>query len=58
MPNKKQNDLDGGYFGCSFPNIFLQVYPELANQADSVFIPRIYGFKIQGRRGSKYNKQE
>jgi len=29
VPNKNQNDLDGGYFGCSFPNIFLQVYNDM-----------------------------
>jgi casein kinase II subunit beta len=58
VPQKNYHDLDGGYFGCSFSNIFLQVHPELQVHSDSVFIPRIYGFKIQGKRGSKYFKEE
>jgi hypothetical protein len=36
----------------------LQVYPELQAISDSLFIPKIYGFKILNKRGSKYFKEE
>ena len=62
MPKKKCHDVDGAYFGCSFPNILLmvlfiiiQVYPDLVPKPlESNFIPKVYGFKVYGRKGSKY----
>ena len=60
-------DIDGAYFGASFPHVFLKVSlnkltsPNLFVQHfnDQVsptprFIPKIYGFKIFGMRGSRY----
>ena len=70
IPRSKQLDIDGAYFGTSFPhifmkvrfsfvmfpylNFFLQTYPELIPNGPPKFIPKIYGFKIFGMRGSKY----
>ena len=58
MPRIKFVDIDGAYFGCSFPHIFLQTFPELmpANKPNK-YVARIYGFKIFGRKGSKYEGQ-
>jgi len=47
-------DIDGAYFGTSFPHIFLKQFPELLPKGPAKFVPKIYGFKIFGMRGSKY----
>lgn len=70
LPRQKQLDIDGAYFGASFPHVFLKVriLPSLSSTQlfvsqqhfnDTVmptprFIPKIYGFKIFGMRGSRY----
>lgn len=47
-------DIDGAYFGTSFPHIFMKTYPELNPSGPPKFIPKVYGFKIFGMRGSKF----
>jgi hypothetical protein len=49
-------DLDGAYFGGpSMPNILMKTFPNLyPNQGCIRYIPRIFGFKIFGGPGSKY----
>eukprot|EP01015_Nassula_variabilis_P029738 TRINITY_DN642_c0_g1_i6.p3 TRINITY_DN642_c0_g1~~TRINITY_DN642_c0_g1_i6.p3 ORF type:complete len:122 (-),score=7.81 TRINITY_DN642_c0_g1_i6:42-407(-) len=55
---KKCADVDGAYFGCSFPHILLQSYQELyPAPPNSVYIPRIYGFKIHTKKGSKFYEE-
>jgi casein kinase II subunit beta len=55
IPKKKCPDVDGAYFGCSFPHIFLQTFPDLyPKPPGTVYIPRIFGFKIYQKKGSKY----
>jgi casein kinase II subunit beta len=55
VPRIKFVDIDGAYFGCSFPHIFLQTFPELMpTSKPNKYVARIYGFKIFGRKGSKY----
>lgn len=55
VPRIKFVDIDGAYFGCSFPHIFLQTFPELMPTAKpNKYVAKIYGFKIFGRKGSKY----
>ncbi len=52
---KIKADVDGAYFGTSFPHMFLQTYPEFVPQQGAPpYVPRIYGFRIYGQRGSKY----
>ena len=52
-PKKKCSDVDGAYFGSSFPHILLKTYPDLIpNELPVQFIPRIYGFKLHNKRGS------
>lgn len=60
---KKPIEIDGAYFGTSFPQIFLMHYPDLnpKNKKNEHFIPKIYGFRVFGKNGSKYQcktKQE
>eukprot|EP01120_Amphizonella_sp_Union-15-10_P000326 TRINITY_DN1033_c0_g1_i1.p1 TRINITY_DN1033_c0_g1~~TRINITY_DN1033_c0_g1_i1.p1 ORF type:complete len:214 (+),score=41.10 TRINITY_DN1033_c0_g1_i1:64-705(+) len=43
----KHNQIDGAYFGTTFPHLFLQVFPELIPSPPKYsYVPRIYGFKI------------
>lgn len=46
-PKRKHKELDGAYFGMSFPQIFLQGYPALMPlEIPRPFAARIYGFKL------------
>ena len=54
---------DGIYFGTSFPQAFLINFPDLDPKVISSkrYIPKLYGFRIFGKYGSKYyseNKEE
>jgi len=43
----RHNNLDGSYFGTTFPHLLLQTYPELVPTKPSFsYVPRIFGFKI------------
>lgn len=58
-PKKKLSDVDGAYFGCSFPHIFLKTYPDLAPKEKVIkYIPKIFGFKIFGKEGSIFQEQK
>ena len=55
IPKKKSPDVDGAFFGCSFPHILLQSFPDLTpNMGVTVFVPRIFGYRIFKKKGSKY----
>ncbi|KAI0520137.1 hypothetical protein KFK09_007608 [Dendrobium nobile] len=44
---KNQGNIDGAYFGTTFPHLFLMTYPHLKPQkASQRYIPRVFGFKI------------
>ena len=51
-------NLDGSYFGQSFPQIFLMTFDNMIEQPPKVFLyePKIAGFNIAGARGSKFFK--
>ena len=54
---------DGVFFGTSFPQNFLMHFPDLDPRVNNTlkYIPKLYGFKIFGKYGSKYyseNKEE
>ena len=58
LPRIKFVDIDGAYFGKSFPIIFFQTFPELIpDEAKKLYIPKIFGFKIFGMTGSKYENE-
>ena len=58
LPRIKFVDIDGAYFGKSFPIIFFQTFPELIpDEAKKLYIPKIFGFKIFGMSGSKYENK-
>lgn len=55
VPRMRYIDIDGAYFGCSFPHIFLQAFPDFIPKGKpKLYIPKIYGFTVFGKKGSKY----
>lgn len=43
----RHNQIDGAYFGTTFPHLLLQMYPEFIPPKPTLsYVPRIYGFKI------------
>jgi len=50
-PKSKYKELDGAYFGTSFPQIFLQSYPNLMPlDSPKPFAPRVFGFKLHNQK--------
>lgn len=56
IPKTREVNLDGAFFGTSFPHAFLKHYPLAVILPPKVhfYEPKISGFKIAGKRGSKY----
>lgn len=51
------NDVDGSFFGISFPHVFLSVFPELEpTKTTTEYIPRVFGFKVHNRKGSIFHQ--
>merc|ERR1712007_268573 len=58
-PKSKYKELDGAYFGTSFPQIFLQSYPSLvALDPPRPFVPRVFGFKLHKQKSLITRKLE
>jgi len=55
LPKTRQVNVDGACFGSSFPQVFLMHYPMAVILPPKVYHyePKIFGFKIYGKRGSK-----
>ena len=59
---EKKTDIDGAYFGTTFPHLFLMTYGHLKPQkAAQSYVPRVFGFKLhkpwrKERRGSRYKE--
>ena len=56
VPKVRQVNVDGAYFGTSFPHVFLKHYPLAVILPPKIYHyePKIYGFRIAGKRGSMY----
>ena len=55
IPRDKDVNLDGSFFGTSFPHIFLSHYPGMIQQKEAEkYVPKLFGFKICGKEGSKW----
>lgn len=52
--------IDGSYFGTSFPQKFLMAYPDLNPKLVGFkkYMPKLYGFKLFGKYGSKYYTED
>ena len=56
LPKARQVNIDGAYFGTSFPHVFQMHYPLAVILPPKIYYyePKIFGFKLYGKRGSKY----
>ena len=56
VPKFKVVNIDGAFFGTSFPHHFLKHYKTGVILPPKIYHyePKIYGFKIVGKRGSKF----
>lgn len=56
IPKTREVNLDGAFFGTSFPHAFLKHYPLSVILPPKIhfYEPKISGFKIAGKRGSLY----
>ncbi|KAL6569266.1 casein kinase 2 regulatory subunit [Orobanche minor] len=46
-PRSKYQDIDGAYFGTTFPHLFLMTYGHLKPQKPTQsYVPRVFGFKL------------
>jgi len=55
IPKFRSVNIDGAFFGTSFPHHFLKHYPQAVILPPKIYYyePKIYGFKVVGKRGSK-----
>ncbi|KAG0240943.1 casein kinase 2 regulatory subunit [Actinomortierella wolfii] len=45
--SSRHASIDGAYYGCSFPHMLFQVYPQLVPpKSTERYVPRIFGFKL------------
>jgi casein kinase II subunit beta len=48
--NKYQGNIDGAYFGTTFPHLFLMTFSYLKSpRPTQVYTPRIFGFRVRPR---------
>ena len=59
-PRAKCEYIDGAYFGVGFPHAFLLTYPDLnpKNLTYKKYIPKVVGFRVFGKYGSKYYRKD
>jgi len=52
-------DLDGAFFGTSFPHIFFQTFPNMVPlEPPAFFVPKVFGFRIHNKKSTVLNKLE
>ncbi|XP_022571758.1 putative casein kinase II subunit beta-4 isoform X2 [Brassica napus] len=50
-PRSKYQDIDGAYFGTTFPHLFLMAYGNLKPQKPTQsYVPKIFGFKVHNKQ--------
>ena len=57
LPKIKVSDVDGAYFGTSFPHLFYLNFSDMSIERNKkIFVPKLYGFRMYGKKGSKYEE--
>jgi casein kinase II subunit beta len=57
--SKYHGNIDGAYFGTTFPHLFFLTYPQLKPQKPlSKYVPRVFGFKISPLAWSEDGNKE
>ena len=56
IPKFKSINVDGAYFGTSVPHVFIKTFKNAIVLPPKIhkFQPTIHGFKVFGKKGSKY----
>ncbi|AEC10455.1 Casein kinase II regulatory subunit [Arabidopsis suecica] len=50
-PRSKYQDIDGAYFGTTFPHLFLMAYGNMKPQKPAQnYVPKIFGFKVHNKQ--------
>ena len=44
--NKAMENVDGAFFGVSFPHVFMMNFPEMRPKKTGKFVTSIFGFKL------------
>lgn len=45
-------DVDGAYFGTTFPHLFLMTYNQKLQKPSLQYVPRVFGFKLHKPKGT------
>lgn len=58
IPKFKSINLDGAYFGTSVPHVFMRTFKQAIVLPPQIhfYEPKIFGFKVFGKKGSLYHK--
>ncbi|OQR94342.1 casein kinase II subunit beta [Achlya hypogyna] len=57
--SQRQGNIDGSYFGTTFPHLFLLTHPSLVPSPPAqVYVPRIFGYKINAASEYYLGKRE
>lgn len=56
LPKKKCQDIDGAYFGTSFPHLLCKAFPDITSEEKKAYVPRIFGFRVVGCSGSVWEE--
>ncbi|CAG8464995.1 6280_t:CDS:2 [Ambispora gerdemannii] len=52
-PSSRYHNIDGAYFGTTFPHLLFQLYPDLLPRTQNlIYEPKIFGFKVNERSRS------
>ncbi|KAG4304495.1 hypothetical protein PORY_002205 [Pneumocystis oryctolagi] len=55
-PNSRFQNIDGAFFGTTFPHLFFQTYPEykptVSRKCFHIYQPKIYGFRVSEKSKS------
>ncbi|CAJ1960945.1 unnamed protein product [Cylindrotheca closterium] len=47
LPSTRQANIDGAYFGTTFPHLYLITHPDMIpSKPTQTYVPRVYGFKV------------
>ncbi|KFK37273.1 hypothetical protein AALP_AA4G235700 [Arabis alpina] len=50
-PRSKYQDIDGAYFGTTFPHLFFMAYGNMKPQKPTqTYVPKIFGFKVHNKQ--------
>jgi len=57
----RQSNIDGAYFGTTFPHLYLMAHPETIPQGVGVgakYVPKVYGFRISKKSVYYRNREQ